>query len=136
MLSLTHLVTREILSLRRKNTKIIAYVIRSPYAGAANKILGNVVTRASYRANSGIWDIETFVPVIDRAGIAWSDYVETDQIGGAPGDYAASAYTDSSTVEALQVEPATSGKVEVIVSGSDIAISASSDANRAIVPGH
>ena len=88
LLSLTHLVTREILSLRRKNTKIIAYVIRSPYAGAANKILGNVVTRASYRANSGIWDIETFVPVIDRAGIAWSDYVETDQIGGAPGDYA------------------------------------------------
>jgi len=73
LLSLTHLVTREILSLRRKNTKIIAYVIRSPYAGAANKILNNVVTRASYRANSGIWDIETFVPVIDRAGIAWSD---------------------------------------------------------------
>jgi hypothetical protein len=85
LLSLTHLVTREILSLRRKNTKIIAYVIRSQYAGAANKILGNVVTRASYLANSGIWDIETFVPVIDRAGIAWSDYVETDQIGGAPG---------------------------------------------------
>ena len=124
-LTLSQLVTREILSLQRKTTKLISYVIRSNYPGAGYKIQNNVVTRASYQANSATWNIEAFVPVIDRSGITWSTYVESDQVGGLPGGITVPPPTTTNywKRDTTTLSPATTGdKVEVAVSGADTAL--------------
>lgn len=76
--------TREVLSIQRTATRINSRTIRQSFSGCANKINNEIVLRAELNANAGQWRIESFVPVIDRTSIVFTDYVDSEQVGGLP----------------------------------------------------
>lgn len=76
--------TREVLSIQRTATRINSMTIRQSFPGCANKINNEIVLRAELNANAGQWRIESFVPVIDRTSIVFTDYVDSEQVGGLP----------------------------------------------------
>lgn len=75
-LSIMELTVREIMALQRTAVRVNTYNILQSYPGAANKINDCIVTMAEYSANSNQWRIDCFVPVINRDGITFTEYLE------------------------------------------------------------
>jgi uncharacterized protein (TIGR02145 family) len=76
-LNIDELLSRETMALQKTSVVMQSLILRSD-VNVANKIEENIIMTASYVANQNQWSLECFTPVIDRTGITFAYYTETD----------------------------------------------------------
>jgi len=127
--TIDELLALELAAFQRTPTKVLTYKLRSDIY-FAYKLDGKILLRGSYNANMNHWDVECFEPDFSLTGLVLSTYVETESTGGIPGGLitpptpvitGASNWTRTGTTLTPKI---TGDKVQVAVTGSDVAITA------------
>jgi len=137
--SIEELLALELAAFQRVPTKVLTFKLLSDVY-FAYKLDGHILSRGTYTANANQWDVECYLPEVDVTGLTLSAYVETENTGGISGTLVTpptpvgvegSNWTRTGTTLTPKI---TGDKVEVSVSGTEIAVNAVS-VNGAAVKG-
>jgi len=84
-LNIDRLLARELIAFQKSALLIWRRILRQPHSPASN-INNEIILSASFTANKRIWILETFTPAIDRSGITYFNYSDSENsVGGLPG---------------------------------------------------